>query len=254
MHESLSMASGAAQKERTKQSKSYVAPSDVRITSIGELIRGVRQIPEEHQSRFGITPSSDYGVKLWISGNAELVRLPSVAIVGSRKVSPEGAARARRLARELSAADIVVVSGLAKGVDTEALQSAINSNGKTIGVIGTPIDRAYPAENKVLQETIYRDHLLISQFEPGKRVFPSNFPERNKTMAAISDATVIVEASDESGSLHQAVECTRLERWLFIAKSVAENPNLRWPTSFLRYDKTRILNYTSEILDVLRRN
>jgi DNA processing protein len=98
---------------------------------------------------------------------------------------------------------------------------------------------------------IYRDHLLISQFPDGKKVFPSNFPERNKLMAAISDATVIVEATDESGSLHQAVECTRLNRWLFIAKSLVENPNLRWPQSFLHYPTTRILNATSDILDVL---
>jgi DNA processing protein len=244
----------AAEKSRKPRSDSYVAPSDVQITTIGELIRGVREIPEEHQSRFGITPASGYGVKLWVAGNVELVRLPAAAIVGSRNVSSEGAARARRLARELSAAGVVVVSGLAKGVDTEALQAAIDANGKTIGVIGTPLDRAYPAENKNLQEKIYREHLLISQFEPGKRVYPGNFPERNKLMAAISDATVIVEASDESGSLHQAAECTRLKRWLFIAKSLADNPDLRWPKDFLRYPTTRVLSYTSEILDVLRRN
>jgi DNA processing protein len=73
-------------------------------------------------------------------------------------------------------------------------------------------------------------------------------------MAAISDATVIIESSDESGSLHQAAECTRLGRWLFIAKSVAENPSLRWPKDFLRYSTTRVLINTSEILQVLRAN
>lgn len=70
----------------------------------------------------------------------------------------------------------------------------------------------------------------------------------------LSDATVIIEASDESGSLHQAAECTRLGRWLFIAKSLAENPALRWPKDFLHYPTTRILNHTSEILEVLRVN
>jgi DNA processing protein len=254
MQSSTSAVGAATEKSRKPRSDSYVAPSDVQTTTIGELIRGVREIPEEHQSRFGITPASGYGVKLWVAGNIELVRLPSAAIVGSRNVSPEGAARARRLARELSAAGVVVVSGLAKGVDTEALQAAIDANGKTIGVIGTALERAYPAENKHLQEKIYREHLLVSQFESGKKVYPSNFPERNKLMAAISDATVIVEASDESGSLHQAVECTRLKRWLFIAKSLADNPDLRWPKDFLRYPTTRVLSYTSEILDVLRRN
>ncbi len=249
-----STAASTARKPRKKQADSYVPPSTVTTTTIGELIRGTREIPEQHQSRFGITPEGGSGVKIWIAGDSSLVKLPSVAIVGSRNVSPEGAARARRLARELSDAGVVVVSGLAKGVDTEALNAAIEAKGRTIGVIGTPIDRAYPAENKRLQETLYREHLLVSQFEPGKTVYPSNFPERNKLMAAISDATAIVEASDESGSLHQAAECTRLGRWLFIAKSLAENPDLHWPKSFLHYPTTRILNYTSEILDVLRRN
>jgi DNA processing protein len=241
-----------ARKPRSAQADSYVPPSTVSTTTIGELIGGIRQIPEQHQARFGVTPESGSGVKIWVAGDASLVKLPCVAIVGSRKVTAEGANRTRRLARELSAAGVVVVSGLARGVDSEALNAAIAAKGRTIAVIGTPIDRAYPAENKRLQETIYREHLLISQFAPGRTVYPSNFPERNKLMAAISDATVIVEASDESGSLHQAIECTRLGRWLFIIKSLAENPTLRWPKDFLQYKTTRILNHTSELLDVLQ--
>jgi DNA processing protein len=243
-----------SRKPRKVQADPYVPPDKVATTTIGELLQGIRQIPEQHQSRFGITPDGGSGAKIWMAGDTSLIKRPGVAIVGSRNVSPEGAARARRLARELSAAGVVVVSGLAKGVDTEALRAAIAANGKTIGVIGTPIDRAYPAENKRLQEEIYRDHLLISQFEPRKTVYPSNFPERNKLMAAISDATVIVEASDTSGSLHQAVECTRLGRWLFIARSLVENQSLLWPKNFLHYETTRVLRHTSEILEALRVN
>lgn len=250
--QSSSAAARTALVPRKVQTDSYVPPSTVTTTTIGELIQGVREIPEQHQVRFGITPEGGSGVKIWMAGDASLVKLPSVAIVGSRNVSAEGAARARRLARELAAAGVVVVSGLAKGVDTEALTAAIQAKGKTIGVIGTPLMRAYPAENKRLQEKLYREYLLISQFAPEKNVYPSNFPERNKLMAAISDATVIIEASDESGSLHQAVECTRLGRWLFIAKSLAENSSLRWPKDFLHYPTTRVLTNTSEILDVLR--
>jgi len=245
---------GVARTHRRRQGEGYVPPSEVTVTTIGELIRGVRVIPEEHQIRFGITPESGYGEKIWLAGDASLVKLPSVAIVGSRNVSSDGAARARRLSKELCAAGIVVVSGLARGIDTEAMNSVIESNGKTIGVIGTPIDRAYPAENKRLQEKLYQEHLLISQFEPGTTVYPSNFPERNKLMAAISDATVIVEASDTSGSLHQAAECTRLGRWLFIAKSLIDNPNLSWPKKFLHYQTTKILYETRDILSVIRKN
>ena len=231
----------------------YVPPADVTTSTLGELIVGTREIPEHQQARMGFRGESS-GVKVWLAGDVSLIRKPCVSVVGAREVSREGAARARRLAKELAEAGIVTVSGLAKGVDTEALTEAMNAGGRVIAVIGTPIDRAYPAENKRLQEKIYRDHLLISQFPPGKRVFPSNFPERNQLMAAISDATVIVEASDTSGSLHQAAECSRLGRWLFIAKSLSENPSLTWPQKFLAYPTTRILTRLSDITGVIRLN
>lgn len=231
----------------------YVPPDELTTSTLGDLLLGTRSIPEHQQERMGFRGYGS-GAKIWLAGDVSLVRKPCVSVVGAREVSKEGAARAHRLAKELATAGIVTVSGLAKGVDTQALTGAMNAGGHVIAVIGTPIDRAYPAENKRLQEKIYRDHLLISQFAPGKRVFPSNFPERNQLMAAISDATVIVEASDTSGSLHQAAECTRLGRWLFIAKSLAEDPSLTWPQKFLAYPTTRVLTQMSDITDVIRVN
>lgn len=227
----------------------YAAPSDVVITTLGSLLKNRRQIIAEQQARLG--DEDGLNLQLWCAGNPELVQLSSVAIVGTREVSPEGAARSRRLSRELVAAGVVVVSGLAKGVDTEALTAAMDAGGRVIAVIGTPIDVAYPAENKKLQERIYREHLLISQFAPGTRVFPSNFPERNKLMAAISDATAIMEAGETSGTLHQAAECTRLGRWLFIARSTVENPALQWPRKFVGLPKVRTLTSSRDILDVI---
>jgi DNA processing protein len=106
----------------------------------------------------------------------------------------------------------------------------------------------YPAENASLQELIYREHLLVSQFEEGQRVFKSNFPERNRTMAAISDGSVIIEASESSGTLHQAIECQKLGRWLGIAKSVVEDPKLTWPERFLSYEKCIVLDDTDAFI------
>jgi DNA processing protein len=126
-------------------------------------------------------------------------------------VTPNEARRARRLAKELSAHGIVIFSGLAKGVDTEALQATIDAGGKAVAVIGTPIDKAYPAENKRLQEEIYRKHLLVSQFRPGPRVFQGFFPERNKLMAALSDGKAIIEAGDTSGTLHHSEQRAELK-------------------------------------------
>ncbi len=143
------------------------------------------------------------------------------------------------------------MSGLARGVDTEALTAAMEAGGHVVAVIGTPVDRAYPAENAALQERIYREHLLVSQFAPDQRVFPSNFPERNKLMAALSDVTAIVEAGDTSGTLHQAAECIRLGRWLFIAKSVLDDTGLQWPNRFRSEPTCRPLAETADILTVL---
>ena len=224
----------------------YVPPSQMQIYTLATLLEGVRTIVPEQQARLGFETE-----RLWCAGDVSLVRLPTVAIVGTRKVSPEGAARARRLARELVGAGVVVVSGLARGIDAEALTAAIEAKGKVIAVIGTPMDKAYPAENKRLQETIYRDHLLISQFESGRRVFQSNFPARNKLMAAISDATAIIEAGETSGTLHQAAECVRLRRSLFITRSVMDDPTLHWPDRFRTESTVHALTTTTDILSVL---
>ena len=235
----------------TRDGPPYKPPKKLHLTSVAKLLDGVREIPKNQEGRLGISKEMIGGLRLWCSGDLSLIRKPCVAIVGARKVSDVGAKRARRLARELVKAGVVVVSGLAYGVDTEALTAAVNAGGKTIAVIGTPINKAYPAANNRLQEKIYREHLLISQFEPNGRVFRSNFPDRNKMMAAISDATVIIEASDTSGSLHQAAECVRLNRWLFIAKSLLDDPNLKWPSDFMRYPNTKPLRSTQDVLEVL---
>lgn len=192
-------------------------------------------------------------VPVYYSGDLGLLESPCVSIVGTREISEEGILRARRLARELVEAGVVVVSGLAKGVDTVAHTSAIERGGRTVAVIGTPIDKAYPVENARLQEEIYRDHLLLTPFKVGEPTFKGNFPKRNRVMAAISDATVIVEASDTSGTLHQAAECGKLGRWLFIMRSVAEDPNLTWPKRFIGSPNVAVLTSTQDIIDSISR-
>jgi DNA processing protein len=164
-----------------------------------------------------------------------------VSIVGFRKASPEGIRRASKLASVLVKQNVVVVSGLAEGIDTAAHTSAINHSGRTIAVIGTPLDQVYPKQNAALQALIERNHLLISQFPQGSPLQRKNFSLRNRTMALISDATVIIEAGDTSGSLSQGWEALRLGRPLFITKSIAENPDVKWPEEMLGYG-ARILS------------
>src|SRR5260370_39693276 len=185
---------------------------------------------------------------LYYAGKLDLLEQKCVSIVGTREATDEGAARANRLARELAASGIVVMSGLARGIDTAALSSAIEKGGRVAAVIGTPINKAYPAENAFLQETIWRDHLLISPSANGQVVYKTNFPVRNRVMAALSDATVIVEASDTSGTLHQAAECGRLGRWLLLMKSILDDLRLSWPRKFIGKPKVAVLNSTRDIV------
>ncbi|TAX12592.1 DNA processing protein DprA [Rhizobium leguminosarum] len=185
------------------------------------------------------------------SGDINFLQQKVVSVVGTREISAVGIKRADRLSRELSSHGFVVMSGLAKGVDSVAHRAAIEAGGKTAAVIGTPLDRAYPAENADLQMEIYTHHLLISPFGIGENVYRSNFPERNRVMALLSDATVIVEASDTSGTLHQAAECQKNGRWLFIMKSVADDPRLSWPDKFLSQPRTMVLERSEDVFEAL---
>lgn len=159
---------------------------------------------------------------------------PRIAIIGSREASPLGLRRATRLAKELTDEGAAIVSGLARGVDTAALRAAIAGRGKAIAVIGTPLDApAYPRENAELQAEIGRGHLIVSQFPEGTPTRPENFRARNRTIALIAQAAVVVEASDMSGTLTAARELLRLGRPLFLLPSSAEDPSLRWPKELL---------------------
>lgn len=216
----------------------YTPPASVRQRVLTEVVPAAA--PRAGRLRF---PEH-----VWLAGSDELLQAKCrVAIVGSRDAGPEALERARRVAVTVVRAGGLVVSGLAKGVDRAAHEAAIEAGGRTIAVIGTPIEKAYPAENGDLQERIYREHLLVSQFEPGKRVFPGNFPERNRLMAAIAHATVIVEASNTSGTLSQAAECQRLGHDLFIMKAIVDNPERTWPESFVRTGAI-VLERPSELL------
>lgn len=184
----------------------------------------------------------------YYQGDAGLLERPAVSIVGTRTVSADGRKRTEKLARLLCEHGYIIVSGLAKGVDTVALSTAMELNKKVIAVIGTPINEFYPKENTDLQRAIAQHHLLISQvpfFKYQKQSFRSKrsyFPERNSTMSAISQATIIVEASNTSGTLTQARACIRQGRKLFILNSCFEDPTLTWPALYEEQGAIRVRN------------
>lgn len=188
---------------------------------------------------------------LYVEGDTSLLHPgPRVAIVGTRTPSREGLARTTRLARELVGFGVVVTSGLARGIDTAAHRAAIDAGGRTIAVLGTPLDVEYPKENASLQRQIAREHLVLTQFAEGQPANRTNFPRRNRTMALIASATVIVEAGASSGTVSQGWEALRLGRALFLMRSLVENKQLDWPAEMIRYG-AQVLTDTTELLDFI---
>jgi len=173
-----------------------------------------------------------------------------VAIVGSRKASPNGIAETQKIVQFLVHQKVMIVSGLAEGIDTAAHKSTIKEKGQTIAVLGTPLNKVYPKENAQLQELIMHEYLAISQFPIGQPIQQKNFIMRNRTMALISDATIIVEASDTSGTRHQGWEALRLGRPVFIHTRIMQDPRVKWTKDMAKYGAKEFTDPT-DLLDDL---
>ncbi|HEX9861680.1 MAG TPA: DNA-processing protein DprA [Candidatus Bathyarchaeia archaeon] len=189
--------------------------------------------------------------QLYVAGQLPIpLPSPRVAVIGSRKASLKGLNAASNIAKVLAKHKVIVVSGLAEGIDSAAHNSAIEANGHTIAVLGTPLDKIYPRKNAQLQEFIMRRHLAISQFPIGYPIQPKNFVIRNRTMALIADASIIVEAGNSSGSLHQGWEALRLGRPLFIWSPLMHDRSLNWPEKMAMYGAMEFTD-PEEVLDDL---
>ena len=214
------------------------------VTHFGVRVHGACEYPERLRD-------AQHPVEvLYYRGFWDLVYTRSVAIVGTRKPSPEGEARTRRLVRNLVEDDFTIVSGLAAGVDTVAHTTALDLGGRTIAVIGTPLSFAYPRANVDLQQRIGEKFLVISQV-PVKRWESQDhrlnrffFPERNITMSALTEATIIVEAGETSGTLIQARAALAQKRKLFILESNFDRPGLTWPHRFEEKGAIRVRSYS----------
>ena len=144
-------------------------------------------------------------VLLFYSGNIDLLKHPKIAVVGSRSCSHTGIQSVEKIINELNN-ELIVVSGLAKGIDAAAHYAAIRNGGKTIGVIGTGLDVFYPRSNKQLQKYMGGSHLVLTEYGPGQGPQKHHFPERNRIIAGLSRAVIVAEARMRSGSL---ITCER---------------------------------------------
>jgi DNA processing protein len=153
--------------------------------------------------------------ELWVRGTLVAEDALAVAIVGARRATAYGLEVAERLASDLAARGVTIVSGFARGIDTAAHRGAIAAGGRTIAVLGAGIDVLYPPENRILAREVIARGALVSQFAPGTPPLPHNFPTRNRTLAALALGVVVVEAAERSGSLITAGFAGDLGREVF---------------------------------------
>jgi DNA processing protein len=190
-------------------------PRSARFAAFKAAFDARAELERLHALGFGFLSRSDPGFPallraihdpppgLFLRGSAEtaLLSLPAVAIVGARACSAYGRQIARSVAREVAAAGLVVISGLARGIDSEAHRGALEAGGSTVAVLGCGIDRDYPAANRELARQIAATGLIVSEYAPGVEPAPWRFPARNRIVSGLCAAAVVVEARERSGAL-----------------------------------------------------
>src|SRR5215469_1387971 len=172
----------------------------------------------------------DPPVLLYVRGDAQVLNLPSLSIVGTRRPTVYGTQMAQRLGRELAARGLVIVSGLARGIDAIAHQGAMDAHGRAIGVLGTGVDVCYPKENRKLYEKVLERGAIISEFPLRTHPAPENFPVRNRIVAGMPLGVIVVEGAQYSGSLITARLAMEFGREVFgvpgnVTQQVSFAPN-----------------------------
>jgi DNA processing protein len=188
---------------------------------------------------------------IFVAGRLEPADARSVAVIGARAASPAGAAAAAEIATHLVRSDYTVTSGLAAGIDTAAHTAALKAGGRTVAVIGTGLNRAYPPENAALQRRIATECAVVSQFWPDSPPSQRSFPMRNAVMSGISLATVIIEASSTSGARVQARLALAHGRPVFMLESLVATQ--AWAREFSERPGVQIARRTEDLITGLGR-
>jgi len=172
---------------------------------------------------------------LYVRGQVEVISQPGIALVGTRHPTPYGSGMAERLACDLAAHGLVIISGMARGVDTAGHRGAIAAKGKTVAVFGTGIDVIYPKENSRLSEQILAlGGALISEFPFGTSAFPQNFPIRNRIISGMSVGVLVVEAAEYSGTRITARCALEQNRDVFAVPGNVTNKNSWGPNTLIK--------------------
>ncbi len=153
---------------------------------------------------------------LFYKGNIEILNRPyAVAVIGSRQCNGEGERTAQLISADISQHGGVVISGLAQGIDSIANRVCVENGGKTVAILGVPLNEYYPKTNQKLQELLAKDHLVISEYPCGQRYYATSFVQRNRLIAAASDAVCVIQATHNSGSLITVNKAIEYEKAVF---------------------------------------
>ena len=187
----------------------------------------------------------------YLIGELPSDEIPKIAIVGTRKAGIAGRRFAKELARKLTELGVIVVSGLAMGIDTAAHEGAVLAGGKTIAVLANGLDKIYPAQNENLAEKILElGGALISEYPAGTKSFKNNFLERNRIVSGLSIATIVIEAPERSGSIVTARLAAEQGREVFVVPGSIDNPNYRGSHQLIR-DGAVLVSSVEDILEDL---
>jgi DNA processing protein len=194
---------------------------------------------------------ADPPLMLYLSGQARLLARPALAIVGSRNASIQGKAIAESFARALSGAGVTIVSGLALGIDAAAHAGALCGAGATIAIVGTGLDRVYPARNRDLAVRIADQGCVVSEYPLGTRALSANFPRRNRIISGLSAGVLVVEAAAGSGSLITAHEANEQGREVFALPGSIHSSLSKGCHKLIR-EGARLVETVDEVLEALR--
>jgi DNA processing protein len=187
---------------------------------------------------------------IFVAGGLDPGDAKSVAVIGSRQASPAGIDTARRTAEQLVGTGYVVTSGLAAGIDTAAHTAALDAGGRTLAVIGTGLNHAYPPRNAELQRRLARECAVISRFWPEEPPSRQGFPLRNATMSGVTLGTVIVEASATSGTRIQARQALAHGRPVFLMSPIESQP---WASELAARPGVYLVDSPAQVVSTIER-
>lgn len=195
--------------------------------------------------------AADPPLLLYVQGRLELLRSRCLAVVGSRKPTPQGADHAHRFAQALAEGGWTVVSGLALGVDAAAHEGALEAGGATLAVMGTGPDLVYPARHRALAHRIAASGALVTEHAPGTPSLPEHFPQRNRIIAGLSEGTLVVEAALRSGSLITARLASEAGREVFAIPGSILSPQSQGCHALIKQG-AKLVEHVDDIVEELQ--